>query len=72
MTQCPQQMAELNPLIRNEIHTALYVSVTTETRASQSFISFTTQLIPPYWEQPQLIESYRRLVELYQEDKDTK
>jgi hypothetical protein len=61
------QMAELNPIIRNAIYTALYASVTMSSPASQSFVGHNTLLIPKYWEQPQLTESYLGLVELYRQ-----
>jgi hypothetical protein len=40
------QMAELNPIIRNAIYTALYASTTMSSPASQSFVGHNTLLIP--------------------------
>lgn len=62
------QMAELNPIIRNAICTALHATDTiTSSQAARSFFEFTVQMIPASWEPPQLTESYRTLIELHRQ-----
>jgi hypothetical protein len=53
------QMAELNPIIRNAIYTALYVIDRrhSDLRAKAS-MKFTYDMIPSYWELPQLIDEF--------------
>ncbi|CAG1013500.1 hypothetical protein ANRL4_04953 [Anaerolineae bacterium] len=53
------QMAELNPIIRNAIYTALYVM---DRRHKDlrclTWFKFTSSLIPSYWELPKLIDEF--------------
>lgn len=54
-----QQMKELNPLVRNAIYTALYASENYDkSAAAKAFVDFNLKLIPPYWEEPELTESF--------------
>jgi len=54
-----EQMAELNPIIRNAIYTALYVM---DRRHKDlrcfTWFKFTSSLIPAYWELPELIDEF--------------
>ena len=60
-----EQMAELNPLIRNAIFTGLYAFMTAEDdEASQKYIDFYKGGVPRYWEQPELTEDYLAVVEM--------
>ena len=56
-----EQMAELNPLIRNAIYTALWALHEAEnaepeskTFPARAFVTYTRLLIPEYWELPEL------------------
>ena len=55
------QMAELNPIIRNAIYTALYAIEHRDEPEVQGFRRFTELLIPSYWEPPRLLEDYLTL-----------
>lgn len=61
-----EQMAKLNPLIRNAIYTALY-ALADWSPPAQAFVGFNRMLIPDYWEQPELTDGYTRLVEKFPE-----
>lgn len=55
-----EQMAELNPIIRNAVFTtltAMRLSIHGNQSAKQ-FMNFTHQTIPPYWEQPVLLQRF--------------
>jgi len=52
------QMAELNPIIRNAIYTALYAMKHSDDPEANEFMRFAERLIPPYWESPQLLANY--------------
>jgi hypothetical protein len=54
------QMAELNPIIRNAIYTALYAVERRDEPEAQGFLQFNEILIPSYWEPPKLLDSYPR------------
>jgi len=55
-----QQMAELNPIIRNAIFTALYARETaTSLPRSKEFILSQTMYIPEYWEEPRFLVGFR-------------
>ncbi|BAU12858.1 hypothetical protein LEP3755_33910 [Leptolyngbya sp. NIES-3755] len=61
------QMQELNPIIRNAIVTALYAARNySEDAASMEWVNFQFRLIPEYWEEPQLTESFLRLAKSLQ------
>jgi hypothetical protein len=50
------QMKELNPIIRNAIYTALYAFETCErSKKAEPFVRESMSMIPPYWEEPQLL-----------------
>jgi hypothetical protein len=52
------QMAELNPIIRNAIYTALHAMEHSDEAGAKGFMDFTKMLIPAYWEPPQLLADY--------------
>lgn len=53
------QMAELNPIIRNAIATALHARTNIlHHRAARDFLGFQERLIPNYWEAPELLDDY--------------
>jgi len=53
------QMAELNPLIRNAICTAVYAFDNYEkSSGAKAFVDFNCNLVPAYWEEPQLTDSF--------------
>lgn len=54
------QMKELNIIIRNAIYTVLYAA-DSDSAASKALLNFQNNLIPRYWEQPQLTEDYQAL-----------
>lgn len=56
------QMAELNPLIRNGIYTALHAMEHQDDPGANGFIQFIRKMIPTYWESPQLLEDYLALI----------
>jgi hypothetical protein len=50
------QMAELNPIIRNAIYTALVAHLRFEdSDAAKEYVEFCLRCIPTYWEDPELI-----------------
>ena len=62
------QMAKLNPLIRNAIFTGLYAYMTAgHNEASAEFIAHHAAGVPRYWEPPVLTEDYLGVVELVEE-----
>ncbi|MBD2078780.1 hypothetical protein [Leptolyngbya sp. FACHB-17] len=53
------QMRELNPIIRNAIATALYMLRNYGTdETSTKTLNFQGMLIPEYWEEPEIAESF--------------
>jgi hypothetical protein len=53
------QMKELNPIIRNAVFTALYVKETmTISERSKAFVKYHFDMIPDYWEQPELLSGF--------------
>lgn len=51
------QMKELNPLIRNAIYTALYtMHYYMDSDRIREFVNFQVEMIPRYWEEPELIK----------------
>lgn len=67
------QMRELNPIIRNAIATAFYMlrsygvdEVSTKT------LNFQDMLIPKYWEEPQITESFLRFVKYLRKEQREK
>ena len=63
-----EQMAELNPIIRNAVATTLYaISKYRGSLTARKFLRFQERLLPSYWEEPVLTEDYLglfRMVEL--------
>jgi hypothetical protein len=56
-------MKELNPIIRNAIYTALHaLSRAQKSQKAKEYVMFQLNLIPDYWETPQLLEDFRRSV----------
>jgi hypothetical protein len=55
------QMQELNPLIRNAIFTALHAARYSEKiSGARSFVEWSMNMIPRYWEKPELLRAYVR------------
>ena len=52
------QMAELNPIIRNAIYTALYAMRHNDDPEANEFMRFAERLIPSYWEPPRFLANY--------------
>lgn len=49
------QMKELNPIIRNAVYTALYsMHYCKDSMKLMEFISYQSDMIPDYWEEPEL------------------
>ena len=50
------QMKELNPIIRNSVYTALYsMHYCKDSIKLMEFVSYQSDMIPDYWEEPELI-----------------
>ena len=59
-----EQMAQLNPLIRNAIYTALYtLDSVTNCDASARFMEEHAKRIPSYWEAPVLLPAFQKMLE---------
>lgn len=55
-----KQMTELNPIIRNAVYTALYASHCSEKSEKwQKYIEYQRSMIPPYWEEPKLLDGLK-------------
>ncbi|MEN6334968.1 MAG: hypothetical protein ABFE01_11950 [Phycisphaerales bacterium] len=55
-----EQMAELNPIIRNAIYTALYAYHSEkDSKAAARFVHFHLMSIPKCWEEPELLTEFR-------------
>jgi hypothetical protein len=53
------QMAELNPIIRNAIYTALFaIDRRHSDQRAREYISHHYKMIPSYWELPKLIDEF--------------
>jgi hypothetical protein len=53
------QMGELNPIIRNAIHTAIYAYESRkDSRTSEAFVDFHLMAIPKYREEPGLRRAF--------------
>jgi len=53
-----EQMALINPIVRNAVADMLHAFDHPELTASRRLITFTQMLVPDYWEQPELTEDY--------------
>ena len=54
-----KQMQELNPIIRNAIHTGLQaISHRDTSEGARSYIDFQVRMIPPYWEPAELLADF--------------
>lgn len=59
------EMAELNPLIRNAICTALHaLKLSKNAIPAQRYVNDTVRAIPDYWEEPRLTEDFLIFVAL--------
>ena len=57
------QMKQLNPLIRNAIYTALDACENVgRSEDVHSYLNYHASMIPKYWEEPELIEGYKKLL----------
>lgn len=53
------QMAELSPIIRNAIYTAMYACHSEKhSKAATEVVSFHLISIPKYWEEPELLPRF--------------
>jgi hypothetical protein len=53
------QMKELNPIVRNAVCTALHAfNHHSSEPAARRFIDFHMQMVPKYWEPPELLPGY--------------
>jgi hypothetical protein len=56
------QMAVLNPIVRNAIATGLHAEThCLSDRAASSYINFQRRLVPDYWERAELLDDYTEL-----------
>jgi hypothetical protein len=54
-----EQMKELNPIIKNAIFTALYAEETLcQSERSKEFLKYHWELIPPSWQEPELLNGF--------------
>jgi hypothetical protein len=53
-----EQMAALNPIVRNAIATGLHAMSNPGNPAVTRYINFQMMLVPSYWERPQLLAEY--------------
>ncbi len=65
-----QQMAELNPIIRNAIAAALHVLERSTDPRVQPVFALTLQSIPEYWEPPVLPDDFVALLKKFEEEQD--
>jgi hypothetical protein len=57
-----EQMAVLNPIVRNAIATALHAEEHYFTdKASKAYLDFQRRLVPTYWQRPVLLDDYTEL-----------
>jgi hypothetical protein len=57
------QMAELNPIIRDAVYSALWaLKHSQDRRGARIFLDLTQQMIPRYWERPELLADLKHLV----------
>ncbi len=56
------QMAQINPIVRNAVVTALH-AFANPSLSARRWLSFNT-MVPDYWEAPELLEEYVKLYEL--------
>jgi len=60
------QMRGLNPLVRNAVYTALYaLAHIDDSAATRAFVLFNLQMIPDYWEPPELTQGFQQLLRKY-------
>ena len=65
------QMAKLNPIIRNAICDALYVSLNSrESEACNKAVDFNMAMIPDYWEEPEISDEFFELSVLVERMKE--
>ncbi len=66
-----KQMKELNPIIRNAIATALHILRHSQTNeAAKKAMEFSFGCIPAYWEDPELLDDFKKLQEKFEDDAD--
>ena len=54
-----QQMAQMNPIVRDAIATALHARTNAlRHRAALKYLEFQNRLVPDYWEEPKLLDEY--------------
>jgi len=58
-----EQMAELNPTIRNAVYTALHsIHTMKDNENVLKFVELHSKSIPSYWEEPTLLDDYAQLI----------
>ena len=57
-----EQMALINPIVRNAVADMLHALDHPELAAAQRLLGFTQMIVPPYWEEPELTESYSEML----------
>lgn len=58
-----EQMAALNPIVRNAIATGLHAEFHYfRGRAARSYLDFQSALVPTHWERPELLDDYQAVV----------
>jgi hypothetical protein len=68
-----KQMKELNPIIRNAIATALHILRHSQTNeAAKKAMEFSFGCIPDYWEEPELLDDFKKLQAKFEDDADEK
>jgi hypothetical protein len=56
-----EQMATLNPIIRDGIATGLYALAHGDDSRCRRFVDFQARMIPDYWERPELLDDLTEL-----------
>lgn len=66
-----EQMAELNPIVRDAIYTALYAAeqAARGSRAAETWMNFHNRW-PEHWQPPELIDDYTASVALLEGDEE--
>ena len=62
-------MALINPIVRNAAADIVHALDHLELTAARRLIAFIDALVPDYWEQPELTESYRELLDTVEDER---
>jgi hypothetical protein len=63
-----EQMALINPIVRNAVADVLHALDHPELTAAHHLLTFTQMLVPAYWERPELTESYGEMLQNVKND----